>query len=132
MGTYLFRSVPLRPYVDVVICDPPVQHVLRECVFCGLGFAPVWAMKLASCCHPYHEWCLRLHFESSKFCIAADCGVEMHEGWWVSTGLLKPGIPAALESTIERFPVEPSPELQVQSFQFGKVKFHIHLPLFLQ
>ena len=106
IGTYLYRSVPPRPYSEVVIGDPPVQHVLNKCVACGLGFAPVWAVKLGSCCHPYHEWCSRIHFESNKFCIAPDCGLEMHEGWWVSTGLLKPGIAAPLKSTVERFPQE--------------------------
>ena len=106
MGTYLFRSILPRPYADVVICDLPVQHVLRECIFCGLGFALEWAVKLANCCHPQYEWCSCLHFESSKFCITVDCGVEMYEGWWISIGLLKPGISIPLKSTIKQFLVE--------------------------
>jgi hypothetical protein len=29
--------------------------VVEKCSFCGLGFAPLWAVRLASCKHFYHN-----------------------------------------------------------------------------
>ena len=100
-GNYIFRSVSPRPYAALITTDPPMQVTLSKCVACGLGFAPVWTVKLASCCHPYHEWCSRLHFETSTTCIALNCGAEMHEGWWACTGLLMPRVGAPLRIKAE-------------------------------
>jgi hypothetical protein len=39
------------------------------CVFCGLGFAPLWVGKITYCKHVYHCWCAYLHFNTSTKCI---------------------------------------------------------------
>jgi len=39
------------------------------CVFCGLGFAPLWIGKITYCKHVYHCWCAYLHFSTSTKCI---------------------------------------------------------------
>ena len=73
--------------------------MLEKCSFCGLGFEPVWDVRLASCKHGYHEWCCRFHFENSTKCVEEGCNEEMHEGWWSAVGLVKPGTSACVLST---------------------------------
>jgi hypothetical protein len=59
------------------------------CPYCGLGFTPMWAVKLAFCKHFYHCWCVAVHFSSYSKCIKAKCEEEMHEMWWSSTRIGK-------------------------------------------
>ena len=73
--------------------------MLEKCSFCGLGFEPVWDVRLASCKHGYHKWCCRFPFENSTKCVEEGCDEEMHEGWWSAVGLVKLGTPAHVFST---------------------------------
>jgi hypothetical protein len=61
------------------------------CPYCGLGFAPMWACKLASYKHFYHCWHATIHFNSCSKCIKARCEKEMHEMWWSFAGIGKLG-----------------------------------------
>ena len=93
-GAWLFRSIAPQPFKH----SKPAEKewvVLEKCSFCGLGFQPVWDVRLASCKHGYHEWCCRFHFEKSTKCVEEGCGEEMHEGWWSAVGLVKPGTSSA-------------------------------------
>lgn len=96
-GSYLFRFVTPTPYIGWETPDPKEWLPLDNCSFCGLGFAPVWAVKLASCKHAYHELCARIHFQTSTVCSEIDCKEEMHDKWWSSVGFLKPGVDTAVE-----------------------------------
>ena len=97
-GAWLFRSIAPQPFKH---SKPDVKEwvMLEKCSFCGLGFEPVWDVRLASCKHGYHEWCCRFHFENSTKCVEEGCNEEMHEGWWSAVGLVKPGISARVFST---------------------------------
>ena len=63
-GAWLFRSIAPQPFKHSKP-DEKEWVMLEKCSFCGLGFQPVWDVRLASCKHSYHEWCCRFHFENS-------------------------------------------------------------------
>jgi hypothetical protein len=54
---FILKRAPLQPYVRL----QDVKEFRKEwlpiesCVFCGLGFAFVWATMMSSCKHVYHN-----------------------------------------------------------------------------
>lgn len=71
----------------------------EKCVFCGLGFAPLWALRFSSCQHPYHHWCATYHFARTEKCVSKACNEQVqHVGWWESSGLRRPNGVGLLDS----------------------------------
>jgi hypothetical protein len=98
-GCHLFKCMQPQPWLGLQRSENADYLRVENCVFCGLGFDPVWATRSVSCQHMYHEWCCWYVFETSTTCVAAGCGVEMHEGWWVCASFVKPGATASVENT---------------------------------
>jgi hypothetical protein len=51
------NCVPPKPYFligSVSVVDKSFMEI-EHCVFCGLGFAPVWALMFSTCKHLYHH-----------------------------------------------------------------------------
>jgi hypothetical protein len=61
------------------------------CSFCGLYFEPIWVGKLASCKQLYHPWCAIVHFSTSTKCVNPLCAKEMHDSWWLCSGIKELG-----------------------------------------
>lgn len=123
-GAWIFRSIAPLPYKHSKPGDTEWIR-LEKCSFCGLGFEPVWDVRLASCKHGYHEWCCRFHFENSTKCVEEGCDEEMHEGWWSAIGLVKPGTSSRVFTTpmtIKKLPDSPlgSPTLHPLSFMIRR------------
>jgi hypothetical protein len=88
---FVFKRVPPQPYSELHIVIGFEWLLVEKCVFCGLGFALVWATKMLSCKHMYHGWCSTYHFSKSTKCILEDCAAKMHHAWWDCVGLSKLG-----------------------------------------
>ncbi len=57
---------------------PRTWIVLKKCVFCGLGFVPIWDICFTSYKHAYHEWCALYFFGFPTKCVQQECGEKMH------------------------------------------------------
>ncbi len=90
-GLGLARMILLPPnIVEENNVDAQAYIWVECCPFCRLGFEPLWARQIAYCKHVYHVWCAHAHFSLSIKCIDILCGEDMHERWWVATGIQKP------------------------------------------
>lgn len=92
-----FPSIPPNP----IEIKEKTWLMVEKCSFCGLGFDPIWATRLTSCKHFYHDWCALSHFNTSFFCIENKCGQEMHDAWNV-VGLRKLGTTISMMATLPK------------------------------
>jgi hypothetical protein len=85
-------NIPIPPQLATTIDASDFQFYLwvGGCSFCGLSFELVWVGKLASCKYLYHPWCAIVHFSTSTKCGDPLCAKEMHNSWWLCSGIKKP------------------------------------------
>ncbi len=95
-GLVTSACIPL-PFVDLEISNEPSCLWVENYPYCGLGFKLLWVGQIASCKHVYHGWWAFVHFSKFAKCIDDLCGEEMHEGWWISIGIIKLGTRTTLE-----------------------------------
>jgi hypothetical protein len=61
---FILKKAPLQPYVALQDAKKSRKEWLsiKNYVFFGLGFAPVWVVMMHSCKHVYHDLCATYHF----------------------------------------------------------------------
>ncbi len=91
---------------------------IGRCPFCGLGFTPMWARKLASCKHMYHYWCVIIHFNSLSKCIHLGYEEEMHNAWWSFIRIIKLGTLVVSKPKLKA----PGPKLLLEHYMITSLK----------
>jgi hypothetical protein len=88
-----FQEGATTSHIDLHVAMESIGEwiLVEKCVYCGLGFAPIWATRFSSYKHVYHDCCSTYHFGRTTKCIVKECEAKMHEILWGCVGLTKLG-----------------------------------------